>query len=183
MAAEQATKHGRKAIFSSGPVCIGCEYESRASSVAFEVPELCNSKKKTTAIWEDITVKVNSCGVARRTADNIGCRSKWKDLKQKVIYGKTAAVKTGGGPPEAQGPYDDHILGIIGVDNANQSGVRGNSFVWLSMSAVLGDEEIHCSKALHVSYLTVMLQVHFIIISLLLLFFLFSTDKLIQPFH
>ena len=98
------------------------------------------SLKKTTSAWDEICLRVNSCGVAVRTADDI--RAKWKDLKRKVISGgKPAASKTGGGPPDPQGPYDDLILGIIGDDSATLSGIRGTSnvSVWLS---VLGDEEV-----------------------------------------
>lgn len=80
--------------------------------------------KSKHCIWEQITTKVNECGVAERTTEEI--RSKWKDLKKRTISSKIAGRKSGvSHVTEGGSPYDNFIMDIIGEESAIRCGIQG----------------------------------------------------------
>ena len=71
-----------------------------------------NTENMLTVWWPNIVAKVNACGVANRTVEDI--KKKWKDLKSAPLNSVRSQTKTGGGPPVKPTPFAELVLNVIG---------------------------------------------------------------------
>lgn len=83
--------------------------------------------KQKNQIWEDITSKVNSLGVAFRTATEV--RNKWRnttrEAKSAFTRHKNDVQKTGGGPtPKAPSAAVEKVMALF-QDNTSFKGIDG----------------------------------------------------------
>ncbi|KAK7476086.1 hypothetical protein BaRGS_00032713 [Batillaria attramentaria] len=81
------------------------EYATLCSSLSATI-----TRDSKTEIWQRITEKVNSCGVALRTRPTHEVKEKWRALKGSVLNKKREEKKTGGGPAPAPVPFEHIIL-------------------------------------------------------------------------
>ena len=123
MATGTPNKRSRKANFSNAETRVLLEevgLEKTTISSCFS-NEVSNSKKR--AIWAEIQVKVNSCGVAHRSVADL--KEKWGALKRSVKDRSKDQKVTGGGRPLPTVDFEDVIVGIIGEESPIFDGLNG----------------------------------------------------------
>ena len=118
-------KRARKANFSSLETSVLLEEyaaEKDLLQCSFST-EVTNKKKR--AAWEVIQNRVNACGVAYRTVEEL--KEKWGGLKRGVKDRIRDQKVTGGGKPLPTADFEEVVVRIIGEDSAIFDGLDGES--------------------------------------------------------